>query len=283
MFDPTAPVMQKTFVAIQPIGYTANEKIPHPFEWRLELFESAEPARDALPRCYADKIQPGETLGTVLARVMREVFHATRWEATAIREEGDVPDRNGSPVPRIRVEVAMNPNETGRAPINGLYPVWNPNSRRISAQEREMLSEWTNTFLSTSRQIFHEDYDGTVDSLRNVDAAISGAWSERKPQAMQTVVCTFGAYLGDIIARETGGHWTLFDGTLMVEVPGRNGEKMHANVFSKTWKRIMNGEEDSLWYYAASTIRMAKEGIPTTKTETSPPSTNRAIMEILFI
>lgn len=47
MFDPTAPVTQKTFVAIQPIGHTANEKIPYPLEWRLELFDSPEPARNA--------------------------------------------------------------------------------------------------------------------------------------------------------------------------------------------------------------------------------------------
>ena len=53
------------------------------------------------------------------------------------------------------------------------------------------------------------------------------------------------------------------DGTLMVEIPRAGGERMRANVFLKTWKRIMNGEEDSLWYYAMSTIRMAKEGIPT--------------------
>ncbi len=263
MFDPTAPVTRKTFLAIQPIGHTANEKIPFPLEWRLELFESAEPKRDEQPRCYADKIQPGETLGVVLARVMRDVFRATKWEATAIREEGEVPDRNGTTVPRIRVEVAMNPDETGIAPINGLHPIWKPNSRKITPREREMLAEWTNTFRSTSRQIFHEDYDGSVDSLRNVDAAISGAWGERKPQMMQTVVCTFGAYLGDIIARETGGRWTLFDGTPMVAIPGRNGETMHANVFSKTWKRLLNGEEDSLWYYARSTIEMAKEGLPT--------------------
>lgn len=49
----------------------------------------------------------------------------------------------------------------------------------------------------------------------------------------------------------------------MVAIPGKNGEQMHANVFSKTWKRVMNGEEDSLWYYAVSTIRVAKEGVPT--------------------
>ncbi|MEI6510922.1 MAG: hypothetical protein WCO25_02650 [Candidatus Uhrbacteria bacterium] len=263
MFDPTAPVTRKTFLAIQPIGHTANEKIPFPLEWRLELFESAEPSRDALPRCYADKIQPGETLGAVLERVMRDVFRTTRWEATAIREEGDVPDRNGSSVPRIRVEVAMNPDETGRAPMSGLYPVWIPNSRRISPQEREMLAEWNRTFLSTSRQIFQKEYDGSVGSLRDIDATISSAWGERKPQAMQTVVCTFGAYLGDIIARETGGAWTMNDGTLMVEIPRAGGEQMHANVFSKTWKRVMSGEEDSLWYYAVSTIRMAKDGIPT--------------------
>ncbi len=263
MFDPTAPVSQKTFVTIQPIGYTANEKIPHPLEWRLELFASPEPARDAEPRCYADKIQPGETLGIVLERVMRDVFRATEWEATAFREEGDVPDRNGSPVPRIRVEVAMNPNETGTALVDGLHPVWKPNARRISAQERAMIAEWHRTFLSTSRSAFGKDYDGSVDSLRDVDATISSAWGERKPQAMQTVVCTFGAYLGDIIARETGGKWTMFDGMPMVVIPGPNDERMHANVFSKVWKRIMNGEEDSLWYYAASTIRMAKDGIPT--------------------
>jgi len=263
MFDPTDPVSQKTFVAIQPIGYSANEKIPHPLEWRLELFGSPEPARGEQARCYADKIQPGETLGTVLERVMRDVFRATRWEATAIREEGGVPDRNGALVPRIRVEVAMNPNETGEAKINGLCPVWKPNARRIAAQERETIAEWNRTFLSTSRSAFGKDYDGSVDSLRDVDATISSAWGERKPQAMQTVVCTFGAYLGDIIARETGGAWTMSDGTLMVEIPRPNGERMHANVFSKTWKRIMNGEEDSLWYYAVSTIRIAKDGIPT--------------------
>ena len=53
------------------------------------------------------------------------------------------------------------------------------------------------------------------------------------------------------------------DGTLMVEIPRAGGERMRANVFLKTWKRIMNGEEDSLWYYAVSTIRVAKEGVPT--------------------
>ena len=263
MFDPTAPVTQKTFVAIQPIGYSANEKIPHPLEWRLELFASSEPARGEQARCYADKIQPGETLGVVLERVMRDVFHATQWEATAIREEGEVPDRNGTTAPRIRVEVAMNPNETGVALINGLHPVWKPNARRITAQERAMIAEWHKTFLSTSRSALGKDYDGSVESLRDVDATISSAWGERKPQAMQTVVCTFGAYLGDIIARETGGAWTMNDGTLMVEIPRTGGERMHANVFSKVWKRIMNGEEDSLWYFAASTIRVAKDGIPT--------------------
>ncbi len=262
MFDLHSPVSQKTFVAVLPIGYTPNEKVPYPVEWRLDLFDAPNPERGAAARYYADKIQPGETAESVLQRVMQIEFHATAWKPLSIVEEGNVPDNKGNSTPRIRVEVQMNPSETAGKKVNGLWPVWQPNNRSLYQHEVDVIAHWHATFLSTSKQIFGKDFNGSVASLAEVDRIITDSWGANPPQAMQPVVSSFGAYVGEILIKETGGRWVMSDGVFMVQIPGKADEKIHANVFAKTWKRFVNGEEDSLAYYVSSTVAMIKHGIP---------------------
>lgn len=262
MFDFSSPVSQKTFIAVLPVGYTPSEKIPYPVEWRLELFDSPTPEKNAPAKYYADKILPGETGTLVLTRIMNDVFGVTKWQALSAVEEGNVPDGKGTPTPRIRVEVAIPVLDIHDKQINGLWPVWALNNRLLSKIELDTLAHWHATFLSTTKQVSQKDFDGSLASLTELDRVITESWGGSTPQMPQSVVSTFGAYVGEILIKKTGGRWVMKDGVFMVQVPSMSKEALYANVFAKTWKRFMNGEEDSLVYYAVSTIKIAKEGLP---------------------
>jgi hypothetical protein len=88
--------------------------------------------------------------------------------------------------------------------------------------------------------------DYSVESLQAIDHALEHNVSTFKSQeAIDGALSMFGAYLGEVIRRRIGGTW-MFDEAL----PTLESEYMKTYPFRKVFKRLHNGEEDSVYGYA---------------------------------
>lgn len=262
MFDLNAPVDKKTFIAILPIGYRMHEKLPHPTEMRLELFDKPKPEPGDQSRIYADAIRSGETGTSVLERIMKDVFHVSEWMVEGVVGQEMAKDSDGTDIPRIFVSVMIPEDQVKGQTIHGLYPRWQFNTRPMNQAESEEVSRWLQIFLTTGKDIFGISFDFSPASLSVIDQKITEAWGKKPPENLDTVKKLFGAYLGEIMRRELGARWVFHDGVLVMEIKTAHGSTHLPNVFGKVEKRFLNGEEDSLAYFFHSVKKIVDEGLP---------------------
>lgn len=108
----------------------------------------------------------------------------------------------------------------------------------------------------------HFNLDFSVESLKEVDRLLHEARGWQR-ETKSTLVEGLGFYVGEVLARETEGHWCIKDdfkesmGTsLVLEVPGGPGG-MILSPLGRCWKRIEHGESDGVEVWARVVVGMA--------------------------
>jgi len=124
-----------------------------------------------------------------------------------------------------------------------------------------MMEAYARDAVEYARAKLHKQLDYSGDSIQTLEAILEQYHAARarevrreKPSASPTtmdMICTlFGAYLGEAIRRNCGGEWELEPGT----TPGHQTMSLRKGYaqtcpISKVLQRIMNGREDSVWFY----------------------------------
>lgn len=110
-----------------------------------------------------------------------------------------------------------------------------------------------------TKEMLNEDLDFSPESLETVDRLITETWNGEYALPIDGLAIQFGSYTGEVIRRHLGGEWAFRDGNyVLLDVQSVKT----AFVFSKAYRRLKNGEEDSLaFFYRAmkSTIDDAKK------------------------
>lgn len=110
------------------------------------------------------------------------------------------------------------------------------------------------------RELAGVELDYSPHSLEVLDETITRLWPE-PPEEPDGLVTTLGAYTGEVIRRHLGGSWS-------VEASGcpflcNIGHVARLSPLSKAWKRLTQGENDSLaWYFASIQRIMPGESGP---------------------
>jgi hypothetical protein len=108
----------------------------------------------------------------------------------------------------------------------------------------------------TAREISRVDLDDTSSSLARVDAILDQMrLAGVAPETVSATLFAFGCYVGEVFVREHGAVWVETDRTPMADAAGGHPMvlELHdgsfCNPIGKVWKRLANGEEDSLAYF----------------------------------
>ena len=111
------------------------------------------------------------------------------------------------------------------------------------------------------RELAGIDLDYSPHSLTVLDETISRLWP-KPPEVLDGLVATLGAYTGELIRRHLGGTWSLdLKGTPVLHNIGDHVTEV--SPLSKAWKRLTQGENDSLaWYFTSIQHVMSGEEIP---------------------
>jgi hypothetical protein len=97
--------------------------------------------------------------------------------------------------------------------------------------------------------------DYSVASLSSVDEIIEGLRQNGcTPDQVGETLFGFGCYVGEVFVRRAGGRWRNAGETSMANFAGfplvvELGEESFCNPIGKAFKRLENGEEDSLPYF----------------------------------
>jgi len=101
----------------------------------------------------------------------------------------------------------------------------------------------------------HVKLDYSPQSLAEVDRIVGGFHSEGlSPEQVGSTVFSFGCYVGEVFVRHADAHWRSAAETPMAELSGfplviELGKSSHCNPIGKVFKRLENGEADSLPYF----------------------------------
>ncbi|HTM56702.1 MAG TPA: hypothetical protein VL175_21900 [Pirellulales bacterium] len=99
----------------------------------------------------------------------------------------------------------------------------------------------------------HLDY--SVASLKLVDDIIEGLRQDGcTAEQISATLFAFGCYVGEVFVRHADAHWRSAAETPMAELSGfplviELGKSSHCNPIGKVFKRLENGEADSLPYF----------------------------------
>lgn len=99
-----------------------------------------------------------------------------------------------------------------------------------------------------SKQLLNYDLDYSPESLSKVDELITETWNGEYALPVGGLAVQFGSYVGEVIRRNIGGRWDYDEGDSYILVDLGNGV-LRANVFSKAYRRLANGEGDSLAFF----------------------------------
>lgn len=98
-----------------------------------------------------------------------------------------------------------------------------------------------------------------VSSLASLDAILEQFHDDATdPDSIASTLFTFGAYIGEVIVREASGSWTMVEpghpldgGWPIIELPGGR----LVNPVGKAFKRVRNGEVDSIPYFYRALVQ----------------------------
>ncbi len=111
------------------------------------------------------------------------------------------------------------------------------------------FSDFAKQHIDITKQTFGIDLGFDEESIKKQDELIQQGWKGALPENLQGPLTLFGCYLGEAIIHNLGGTWIEHEGNWMVEISGKDGTKMKANVFRKVENRFRNGDEDSIYYF----------------------------------
>ncbi|MCF7954495.1 MAG: hypothetical protein K9M75_01710 [Phycisphaerae bacterium] len=96
--------------------------------------------------------------------------------------------------------------------------------------------------------------------FEETDKMIEEGWGGECPVMLDTVVLTFGSFVGEAIRRIHGGQWVYDEkhGGHLINVGGK-GSNIKIFPFSKIKKRFQNSDEDSIGYYYTVIKQMINE------------------------
>lgn len=120
--------------------------------------------------------------------------------------------------------------------------------------EPTQFQKYAQIHIDTTRQIMGVELKFDEESIMKLDDIISSAWPETPPVQLDSVVLTFGSFLGEAMRQTLGGEWVQTETSYGLKIGDAT-----ANVFSKVRKRFLNGMEDSLSYYFASIKKLLAE------------------------
>src|SRR5271163_3980426 len=122
--------------------------------------------------------------------------------------------------------------------------------------------------VDAARINFQVELDYSLESVRRLDQIlgiqhrdIPLGWRKlirRGPgkAALQTFANIWGGYLGEVLRRKSGGEWLIpedgpFKGAITLVIAG-----MTLSPTSRAYRRLVLGDEDSLWSYVAFVQRV---------------------------
>jgi hypothetical protein len=110
--------------------------------------------------------------------------------------------------------------------------------------------------VNAAWEVSRVDLDYSVVSLQSVDAILEGFHQKRVDQeAMGSVLFAFGCYVGEVFVRHARGQWVDVETSAMkgaasfMVIALANGKL--CNPIGKVFKRVENGDEDSVAYLFA--------------------------------
>lgn len=126
------------------------------------------------------------------------------------------------------------------------------------------VSRFAEDTVNDAREISKVELDYTEESLDDVDAIVQGFIEEGLDvDYIKETLFSFGCYLGEVIARTTGGKWIelepgdevldKFGWPLIVQFP--NGTR--SNPIGKLFKRFEYGESNNLRHYFRLSMKVA--------------------------
>jgi hypothetical protein len=110
--------------------------------------------------------------------------------------------------------------------------------------------------VNAAWEVSRVDLDYSVASLQDVDAILERFHQDGVNQeAIGSILFAFGCYVGEVFVRHAHGQWVDVDASAMkgaasfmvLELPGGK----YCNPIGKVFKRVENGDEDSVAYFFA--------------------------------
>lgn len=170
----------------------------------------------------------------------------------------------------------------GRLPgaaVNG--PAWAGRALRLPvAPTADHAAELAQSAVDAEQNISGIELDYTPASLNRVDEVLS-KFREPGSDAVAESIFVFGCYVGEVLVRNAGYEWVdsspevaRWGGQLTVY---RDSDKAHASPIWKAFKRVNNGEVDSVAYYYQVCAVLGDGARPTFKESFAAPpdTTNR--------
>lgn len=108
-----------------------------------------------------------------------------------------------------------------------------------------------------TKALLKEDLDYSPESLEIVDRLITETWNGEYVLPIDGLAVQFGSYTGEVIRRNLGGTWAYSEGSyVLLDVQSIKV----AYVFSKAYRRLKDGEDNSLaFFYRAMKAMIERE------------------------
>lgn len=128
---------------------------------------------------------------------------------------------------------------------------------------RQMMEAYATDAVDAARANYRIELDYSPESIKTIEELLGKIYPQvrrgwfRKlfriglSEADTDTICKmFGGYIGEVVRRKRGGVWQIIQNPLGDEnvIALVNGDD---KIFppSKVFKRLMNGEEDDVWFY----------------------------------
>jgi len=128
---------------------------------------------------------------------------------------------------------------------------------------RQMMEAYAKDAVDAARANYNVELDYSPESIKIVEEvlgkvypSVRRSWLHRLFRIglgetdVDTICKMFGGYIGEVVRRKRGGAWQIIQNPVGDEnvIALVNGDD---KIFppSKVFKRLMNGEEDNVWFY----------------------------------
>jgi hypothetical protein len=154
-------------------------------------------------------------------------------------------------------------------------PAWTGRRLRLpAAPTAEHAAELAQRAVDAERNINGVELDYTPESLNRVDEILD-SFREPGSDAVAETIFVFGCYVGEVLVRDAGYKWVdsspevaRWGGSLTLY---RASDKAHASPIWKGFKRVNNGEVDSVAYFYQACAVISASGRPTFKESHATP------------